>query len=235
MLDDAPSITLTPSEEGGKSELLVLLDIWDDTVPSTAPTAGELIAKLIHQMLAEVTFCNQDSYSGYHLKYRPALNRSMCVLNILIISANIWIILFGFLCLNISIIQMFFQKNPRHVSIQIMNVYECNGTNIFMWWKMFMFPSTWWSRIEWYISSFTSWKYLFHCTNEKTLIICFIQLVQRLKLLNKFKRKSIETKILAQANLKTFYKSCVQLCAGSTTRTLHQAKCTHCACCIERR
>ena len=30
-----------------------------------------------------------------------------------------------------------------------------------------MFHSTRRSRVEWNISSFTSWKYLFHCTNEK--------------------------------------------------------------------
>ena len=48
------------------------------------------------------------------------------------------------------------------------------------WYKYFhevkdeMFHSTRRSQVEWNISSFTEWKYLFHCTNEKTFIICFI-------------------------------------------------------------
>ena len=48
------------------------------------------------------------------------------------------------------------------------------------WYKYFhevkdeMFHSTRRRRVEWNISSFTEWKYLFHCTNEKTFIICFI-------------------------------------------------------------
>ena len=48
---------------------------------------------------------------------------------------------------------------PRDISlnsIQIMNVYDCNGTNIFMRWKMKC--STQRSKVEWNISSFTDWK-----------------------------------------------------------------------------
>ena len=56
--------------------------------------------------------------------------------------------------------------------IQIMNGYECNGTDIFMSWKMKC--SIHRGKAEWNISSFTEWKYLFHCTNGKTFIICFI-------------------------------------------------------------
>ena len=70
------------------------------------------------------------------------------------------------------------RSKPRHShicgpSIQIMNVYVCNGTNIFMRWKMKCTICL----VEWYISSFTEWKYLFHCMNEKTFIICLILLV----------------------------------------------------------
>ena len=59
-------------------------------------------------------------------------------------------------------------------SIQIMNVYECNGKNIFMRWKIECSIQRSVSWVEWNIQSFTEWKYSFHCTNEKTFIICFI-------------------------------------------------------------
>jgi hypothetical protein len=45
--------------------------------------------------------------------------------------------------------------------IQIMNVYERNGKNIFM------FPFYEGDRrLEWKIPSFTEWKYFYYCTNE---------------------------------------------------------------------
>ena len=66
----------------------------------------------------------------------------------------------------------------------VSHVYICWYTNNeclwVQWYKYFhevkdeMFHSTRRSRVEWNISSFTKWKYLFHCTNEKTFIICFI-------------------------------------------------------------
>ena len=63
--------------------------------------------------------------------------------------------------------------------IQIMNVYEideCNGKNIFIRWKMKMFHSTQLRFNNGTFSSFTEWKYSHHCTNKnKTFIICFIQ------------------------------------------------------------
>ena len=42
---------------------------------------------------------------------------------------------------------------------------------IFSWCERWnMFHSMRRSRVEWNISCFTDWKYLFHCTNEKTFI-----------------------------------------------------------------
>ena len=40
-----------------------------------------------------------------------------------------------------------------------------------MRWEMKMFDSV---RLKWHISSLIEQKYLFHCTNEKTLVICFM-------------------------------------------------------------
>ena len=48
--------------------------------------------------------------------------------------------------------------------------YECNGTNIFIRWKM----KTRRSWVEWNISSFNEWKYLFHCTNAKHPLFVYI-------------------------------------------------------------
>ena len=60
-------------------------------------------------------------------------------------------------------------------------VYEANNECLWVqWYKYFhevkdeMFHSSKRSQVEWYISSSTKWKYLFHCTNKKTFIICFI-------------------------------------------------------------
>ena len=67
----------------------------------------------------------------------------------------------------------------------MMNAYECNGTIIFM--------SERWNVP--FNEAKPSWMvhFIFHrMKNEKTFIICFIKLVQRFKLLNKFKRKTIE-------------------------------------------
>ena len=83
------------------------------------------------------------------------------------------------------------------------------------WYKYFyevkdeMFHSTRRSRLEKYISSFTEFV-PFH--KWETFIICSIYIVQKFKFLNKFKRKSIIERFLAQAKqAKTFYKLRVQL------------------------
>jgi hypothetical protein len=55
--------------------------------------------------------------------------------------------------------------------IQIMNVYECNGKNIFMRWKMECSIQRGDSRVEWNISSFTEWKYSYHCTKKHSLFV----------------------------------------------------------------
>ena len=57
-----------------------------------------------------------------------------------------------------------------YVSIQIMNVYECNGTTNEVKYGSSIQRGGWME-----LPYFTEWKYLFHCTNEKTFIICFIQ------------------------------------------------------------
>ena len=81
-------------------------------------------------------------------------------------------------------------KSPPH---QKFCEKSCNGTNIFMRWKMKCSIQWGEAKFEWYISSFTEWKYLFLYKNEKTIIICFnLYAIQRFKFLNKFKRKSIE-------------------------------------------
>jgi hypothetical protein len=67
---------------------------------------------------------------------------------------------------------------------QIMNVYSCNGKNIFMRWKMecsiqlgcrlveWNIPSFTSCRlVEWNIPSFTSWKYSYHCTHKHSLFV----------------------------------------------------------------
>ena len=50
-------------------------------------------------------------------------------------------------------------KPEGYTSIQMMNVYECNGNNIFM---RLRFPA-----LNGTFSSITEWKYSFHCTNKK--------------------------------------------------------------------
>ena len=57
---------------------------------------------------------------------------------------------------------------PKKIDIiQMMNVYECNDTNIYiMRWKMLLFYSMRRGEAE--------LKYLLHYTNEKTFIICLI-------------------------------------------------------------
>ena len=59
------------------------------------------------------------------------------------------------------------------VHANILQQYINNECLWVQWYKYFhevkdeMFHSTRWSRVEWNISSFTEWKYLFHWTNEK--------------------------------------------------------------------
>ena len=69
----------------------------------------------------------------------------------------------------------------KNIVMKEMVTYYTNNECLWVqWYKYFhevkdeMFHSTRRSRVEWTISSFTEWKYLFHCTNEKTFIICFI-------------------------------------------------------------
>ena len=82
------------------------------------------------------------------------------------------------------------------------------------WYKCFnlvkdeMFHSTRQSRVEWNISSFTEWKYLFHCTNDKHSLFAFYNLYKDSKILNKFTRKTIEkwfqlkkNKMVREANI----------------------------------
>ena len=57
-------------------------------------------------------------------------------------------------------------------------------------------------------TSFTEWKHLFHCTNEKTCIICFKQILKKKTLKNDF------------SSSKMLNKQRVLLYAGSITRTL---------------
>ena len=60
--------------------------------------------------------------------------------------------------------------------VQIMNVYECNGKNIFMSCKMKSSIQRGASRVEWNFPSFNKWKYSFHCTNAKhsLLVLCVL-------------------------------------------------------------
>ena len=83
---------------------------------------------------------------------------------------------------------------------------------------------------SWMVHISSSWKCLFHCTNEKTFIICFIYLVQRFKFCNKFKRKSSKKQLLTQA--KHFTSRASNSMWKALHRRLRHAKCTHCACCI---
>ena len=73
-------------------------------------------------------------------------------------------------------------------SIQIMNVYECNGTNIFMRWNV-PFKE---AKPSWMVHFIFYQMKILVPLHEWENIICFIQLVQRFKFVNKFKRKSIE-------------------------------------------
>ena len=63
---------------------------------------------------------------------------------------------------------------------------------VFSWGERWMFYSTSRSRVEWNISSFTEWKYLFHYTNGNYSLFVLYNLYKDSYFLNKFKRKSIE-------------------------------------------
>jgi hypothetical protein len=54
---------------------------------------------------------------------------------------------------------------------QIMNVYSCNGQNIFIRSKMECSIQLGCRLVEWNIPSFTSWKYSYHCTHKHSLFV----------------------------------------------------------------
>ena len=69
---------------------------------------------------------------------------------------------------------------PVHLDSSIFKRYYTNNECLWLqWYKYFhevkdeMFHSTRRSRVEWNISSFTEWKYLFHCTSEKNIHYLF--------------------------------------------------------------
>ena len=105
----------------------------------------------------------------------------------------------------------------REYSIQIMNVYECNGTNIFIRWKMKCSIQ----RGEAELNS------TFHLSPNENIcsiarmrkhsLFVLYSLYKDSKSWTNLKEKALKL-ILAQA--KDFYKSRVQLYARSSTRTL---------------
>ena len=63
---------------------------------------------------------------------------------------------------------------------------------MFSWGERWMFYFTRRSWVEWTISSFTEWKYLFHCMNGKHLSFVLYNLYKKIIFKKKIKRKSIE-------------------------------------------
>jgi hypothetical protein len=59
---------------------------------------------------------------------------------------------------------------------QIINVFSCNGKNIFIWWKMKCSIPLGCRLVEWNIPSFTSWKYSYHCTHKHSLFVYYLLL-----------------------------------------------------------
>ncbi len=49
--------------------------------------------------------------------------------------------------------------------------HSCNGKNIFIRWKMKFSIPLGCRLVEWKISSFTSWKYFYHCTHKHSLFV----------------------------------------------------------------
>ena len=103
------------------------------------------------------------------------------------------------------------------ISIQIMNVYECNGTNIFMRWKMTCSIQ----RGEAELNG------TFHLSpNENICSIARMRKHSLFVLYNLYKDSNSSTNLTENAlknyfsSSKTFFKPRVQLYAGSITRTL---------------
>ena len=71
-----------------------------------------------------------------------------------------------------------------------MNVYECNGENIFMKWKMkFSIPRDDSRGGMENLISFTEWKYFYHCTNENIHYLFYV--TPKYKIISKFFKSKI--------------------------------------------
>ena len=75
--------------------------------------------------------------------------------------------------------------------------YYTNNECLWVQWCKYFHEA--WGEVEWYISFFTEWKYLFHCTNEKTFNICFNITCTKLQILKQICKKSHWKTILAHA------------------------------------
>ena len=102
--------------------------------------------------------------------------------------------------------------------IQIMNVYECNGTNIFMRWKMKCSIQRG-AKPSWMVHFIFHRMKIFVPLHEwENIHYLFYISCKKFKFLNIFERKIIEKRFWLKQNW--FYKPRVQLHAGSITQML---------------
>ena len=88
----------------------------------------------------------------------------------------------------------------KDITIQIMNVYECNGTNIFMRWKMKCSIQRGEAEMNGTFHLSPNESIFSISQMRKHSLLCFIKLVQRFKFLNKFKRKVFEKPLWLKQN-----------------------------------
>ena len=127
-------------------------------------------------------------------------------------------------CLSYNNFSMLFLLNLfKNLSLCIYMLYKTNNVFSFVQWDKYfhsvkdeMYHSTRLRLVEWSISSFTSWKYLYHCTHKHSLFVSYFKLfhyVYTISIIN-FDRKVPDKPNVLQSMLqftKTVFKALMEL------------------------